>query len=179
MVAAPRRSASLAAPILGISAIAGSMVLTLSFAADAATATIRDTLQASIVVTAPENRPDSAPENGRDPGERILSVPGVSAVDTAIPLGIIRTDRDDAEVDDAEGIDPAVAARTRDLAAITVTVGLLIRRAMTEGMVEVPTTVPWVTLVSIAAVCLVLAVGSALTPTTLILRRSHPSGAVE
>ena len=51
VVAAPRRSASLAAPILSISAIAGSMVLSLSFAADSAAATIRDTLRAPVVVT--------------------------------------------------------------------------------------------------------------------------------
>jgi putative ABC transport system permease protein len=363
VVAAPRRSASLAAPILSISAIAGSIVLTLSFAADASTATIRDTVLAPIVVTAPENSPAV--------GERILATPGVAVADGAIPLGLIRTDGDSAELEDAAGIDPAVAGRTRtitpvagdltkltgktvavnkqvaglgqyhvgdkinvtfadrtadqlevvailkdaaevtpgllislDLArqhapkaspaqwfiqpadgieasaliaaldeslsgtgadvvpaaeweqaqgealrqgnqfglilllgpaalysgiaiantllmgslqrrhefvtsrllgatpaqirrmvlweaslvgtvalslgtVITVTVGLLIRHAMTVDLADVPTTVPWLTLLGIAAVCLVLAVGSALAPTSVILRRSHPSAAVE
>ncbi|WP_241995100.1 FtsX-like permease family protein [Kribbella antiqua] len=104
VVAAPRRSASLAAPILAISAIAGSMVLSLSFAADSAEATIRDTLRAPIVV-----------EGFADLGE----VPGVTAVDAGIPLQLIRISSDDAELEDAEGIDPAVASRTRDLTAIS------------------------------------------------------------
>jgi putative ABC transport system permease protein len=362
VVAAPRRSASLAAPILGISAIAGSMVLTLSFAADAAGATIRETVLAPIVVTAPEHSPAV--------GERVLSTPGVAVADGAVPLQLIRTDLDSAELEDVEGIDPATATRTRkitpisgdlarltgktvavsnesdghkyrvgdkigvtfadrstdeleviailkpapevnslmivplDLArqhaptatparwfvqpadgvdasalikalderlagtgadavpaveweqaegegirqgnqlglilllgpaalysaiaiantllmgslqrrhefvtsrllgatpaqirrmvlwesslvglvalslgtAITVTVGLLLRHAMTVGLTDVPATVPWVTLLGIATVCLALAIGSALLPTSFILRRSHPSGAVE
>lgn len=62
---------------------------------------------------------------------------------------------------------------------ITVTVGLLIRHAMTADLSDVPTTVPWATLLGIGSVCLVLAVGSALVPTSFILRRSHPSGAVD
>lgn len=62
---------------------------------------------------------------------------------------------------------------------ITLTVGLLIRHAMTVGLTDVPITVPWVTLLSIGTVCLLLAIGSALAPTSFILRRSHPSGAVE
>ena len=104
VVAAPRRSASLAAPILAISAIAGAMVLSLSFAADSAAAGIRDGLRASIVVT-----------GSADVG----SVPGVTAVDAGLPLQLIRVDSDDAELEDAEGIDPAVAARTRDLTALS------------------------------------------------------------
>lgn len=367
VVAAPRRSASLAAPILAISAIAGSMVLALSFAADAATVTIRDTVRAPIVVTAPES--GGAP--AVDLGERIRSTPGVAAADGAIPFGLIRTDGDDAELDDAEGIDLNAARQARALdpvsgdlsalhgntvavgkelagfehykvgdemsvtfsdrttgmlkvvavlkdgfgvnsqlivprelarqhapsatpqrwfvvpaegtdpatlvkaldeklagtgadavpaveweraegqgvrdgnqfglilllgpaafysaiaiantllmgslqrrhefvtsrllgatpaqirrmvlwesmlvgavalslgTAITVTVGLLVRYAMTDGMTDVPTTVPWGTLLGIAAVCLVLAVGSALAPTSFILRRSNPAAAVE
>ncbi|MFC5267513.1 FtsX-like permease family protein [Kribbella qitaiheensis] len=363
VVAAPRRSASLAAPILSISAIAGSMVLTLSFAADAAAATIRDTLRAPIVVT--------APEHGAAVRERILGTPGIAAADGATPIDLIRTDGDSAEVETAEGIDLAAATRTRalspisgDLAeltgrtvaiskelsgfesyhvgdeitvtfldrtadrlrvvailpdaagvtasmvlppelarqhapeatpsqwfvlpaegvdpgalvtalnerltgtgasavpaveweeaqgeglrqgnrfglilllgpaalysaiaiantllmgslqrrhefvtsrllgatpaqirrmvlwesslvgavalslgtAITVTVGVLIRRAMTDGMSDVPATVPWTILLGIAGLCLVLAIGSALVPTAFILRRSHPGAAME
>jgi putative ABC transport system permease protein len=362
VVAAPRRSASLAAPILAISAIAGSMVLTLSFAADASTASIRETVRSPIVITAPPDSPAV--------WERVLGTPGVALADGALPLQLIRTDLDSAELEDVEAIDPAVATRTRaitpitgdltkltgkavalsnesdghkyrvgdkigvtftdrstdqlevvailkpavevnplmfvslDLArqhapkatpvrwfvqptdgvgaaaltrtlterlagtgaavvpaadweraeseglrkgnqlglilllgpaalysaiaiantllmgslqrrhefvtsrllgatpaqirrmvlwesalvgavaltlgtVITVTVGLLIRHAMTVDLSAVPVTVPWVTLCSIGFVCLVLAVGAALAPTSFILRRSHPSGAVE
>jgi putative ABC transport system permease protein len=99
VVAAPRRSASLAAPILAISAIAGSMVLSLSFAADSAGATIRDALRAPIVVT----------------GASRVDDPGVEAVDAGLPIQLVRIDADDAELEDAEGIDPAIATRTRDL----------------------------------------------------------------
>lgn len=347
VVASPRRSASLAAPILSISAIAGPMVLSLSFAADSAAATIRDAVRAPIVVT----------------GSSPASAPGVAAVDAGIPLQLVRISRDDAQLEDAEGIDPAIAVRTRaltplsgdlgqltgntvaisnemsgfehyqvgdevpvtfldktaiklrivaivpdafgvspsmliplDLAhkyaptakperqfvlpadgvdptalvskidhavlaadweaeqadgvrkgnqlglilllgpaalysaiaiantllmgslqrrhefitsrllgatpaqirrmvlwesslvgavaltlgtAITVTVGILIRHALTSGVADVPVTVPWAILLGIAAVCLILAVGSALAPTTYILRRSQPSAAVD
>ena len=347
VVAAPRRSASLAAPILSISAIAGSMVLSLSFAADSAAATIRDTLRAPVVVTEAAD---------------LSTVPGVGVVDAGLPLQLVRISRDDAQLEDAEGIDPAIAARTRDLTplsgdlehltgntvaiskemaglehyrvggelsvtfldktavklkivaivpdamgvnpsllipldvarkhaptakpdrlfvlpadgvdpaslvstidhavpaadweaeqadgvrkgnqfglilllgpaalysaiaiantllmgslqrrhefvtsrllgatpaqirrmvlwesslvgavaltlgtAITVTVGILIRHAMTSGVADVPVTVPWAVLLGIAGICLGLAVGSALAPTTYILRRSQPSAAV-
>ncbi|WP_020388303.1 FtsX-like permease family protein [Kribbella catacumbae] len=117
VVAAPRRSASLAAPILGISAIAGSMVLTLSFAADASTATIRETVLAPIVVTAADDSPDLR--------ERILSTPGVAVADGAIPLSLIRTDRDTADLEDAEGIDPAITTRTRTITPLTGDLGKL------------------------------------------------------
>ncbi|MGW6276323.1 FtsX-like permease family protein [Kribbella sp. NPDC055071] len=348
VVAAPRRSASLAAPILAISAIAGSMVLSLSFAADSAGASIRDAVQAPIVVT--------------QAGD-LSKVAGVGAVDAGIPLQLIRISQDYAQLEDAEGIDPAVAVTTRHLTAIagdlsklsgntvaigkesagfenyhvgdelpvtfldktaaklrivaivpdafgvnpqfllplelarehapttkpdrmfvlpadgvpanelvgridhavpadeweaeqaagvrqgnqfglilllgpaalysaiaiantllmgslqrrhefitsrllgatpaqirrmvlwessligaaaltlgtaiTITVGILIRHAMTSGVADVPVTVPWTILLGIGAVCLILAVGSALAPTTYILRRSQPSAAVE
>ncbi len=62
---------------------------------------------------------------------------------------------------------------------ITVTVSLLLRHAMTDGMTDVPTTVPWAPLLGIGGVCLLLAVGAALAPTSFILRQSHPSAAVE
>ncbi|TDW93265.1 putative ABC transport system permease protein [Kribbella pratensis] len=99
VLAAPRRSASLAAPILAISAIAGSMVLSLSFAADSAAATIRDAVRAPIVVT------------GAAPVDRA----GVKAVDAGVPLQVVRVAADYAELEDAEGIDPVIASQTRDL----------------------------------------------------------------
>jgi putative ABC transport system permease protein len=99
VLAAPRRSASLAAPILAISAIAGSMVLSLSFAADSAAATIRDAVRAPIVVT----------------GAAPVDSAGVKAVDAGVPLQVVRVAADYAELEDAEGIDPVIASQTRDL----------------------------------------------------------------
>ncbi|TDW22483.1 putative ABC transport system permease protein [Kribbella kalugense] len=104
VVAAPRRTASLAAPILAISAIAGSIVLSLSIAADTAGAQIRDAVKAPIVVTG---------------GADVSRFPGVETVDAGLPLQLVRIDRDDAQLEDAEGIDPVMATRTRDLVALS------------------------------------------------------------
>ncbi|HZX06303.1 FtsX-like permease family protein [Kribbella sp.] len=54
--------------------------------------------------------------------------------------------------------------------AITLTVGILIRHAMTSGLSDVPLTIPWGILLTIGALCLVLAVGSALAPAAYLLR---------
>ncbi|MFG1909654.1 FtsX-like permease family protein [Kribbella sp. NPDC048928] len=102
VVAAPRRSASLAAPIVAISAIAGSMVLSLSFAADSSAATMRDAVRAPIVVS----------------GAAPAADPGLKAVDAAVPTQVVRISEDDAQLEDVEGIDPAVAAQTRDLSVL-------------------------------------------------------------
>ncbi|MFF1819412.1 FtsX-like permease family protein [Kribbella sp. NPDC058245] len=103
VTATPRRSASLAAPILAISAIAGSMVLSLSFAADSAVATIRDTLRAPIVVAAAS----------------MPAVPGVGAVDAGLPTQFVRAGAEDAQLEDAEGIDPTIASQTRRLTPLS------------------------------------------------------------
>ncbi|TDD62834.1 ABC transporter permease [Kribbella antibiotica] len=103
VIATPRRSASLAAPILAISAVAGSMVLSLSFAADSAAATIRDTLRAPIVVTA----------------QSMPTVSGVGAVDAGLPVQFVRAGAEDAQLEDAEGIDPAIASQTRALTPLS------------------------------------------------------------
>ncbi|TWD84113.1 putative ABC transport system permease protein [Kribbella amoyensis] len=116
VTAAPRRSASLAAPILGISAIAGSMVLTLSFAADASAATIRETLLAPVVVTSADSV---------DLRERILGTPGVAAVDGAIPVPLVRIDRDSAELETAEGIDVTATSQARKVPALSGDLGRL------------------------------------------------------
>ncbi|MEI8408932.1 MULTISPECIES: FtsX-like permease family protein [unclassified Kribbella] len=118
VVAAPRRSASLAAPILAISAIAGSMVLSLSFAADSAEAAIRDTVRAPIVVTGPD---------------AVGSAPGVGVVDAGLPLQMVRIGQDYAELEDAEGIDPAIATRTRDLTALSGDIGRLTGNTVVIG----------------------------------------------
>ncbi|HWD80815.1 MAG TPA: ABC transporter permease [Kribbella sp.] len=102
VVSAPRRSASLAAPILAISAIAGSMVLSLSFAADSSAAAVRDAVRAPIVVT----------------GAAPVDDPGLKAVDAGLPTQIVRLAEDYAELEDVEGIDPAVASHTRDLGVL-------------------------------------------------------------
>lgn len=107
VVAAPRRSASLAAPVLAIAAIGGSLVLTFSFAADASVAMVRDTLRSPIVVTAGDDTTDLR--------SRIENSPGLAVSDGPLPVRLIRTDRDDATIDDAEGIDLADASRTRKL----------------------------------------------------------------
>ncbi|NUR96065.1 MAG: ABC transporter permease [Kribbellaceae bacterium] len=103
VTAAPRRSASLAAPILAISAIAGSMVLSLSFAADSSAAATRDAVRAPIVVTG------AAPVEGT----------GLKAVDAGVPTQLVRVAEDYAQLEDAEGIDPAVATQTRDLGVLS------------------------------------------------------------
>jgi putative ABC transport system permease protein len=84
------------------------MVLTLSFAADASTASIRDTLVAPVVVTSPDNAT-----------EQILETPGVAAVDAAIPFTVIRTDADSADLESAEGIDTTIAPQARRLEALS------------------------------------------------------------
>ncbi|MEU4194305.1 FtsX-like permease family protein [Kribbella sp. NPDC026611] len=117
VVASPRRSASLAAPILAISAIAGSMVLSLSFAADSAGAEIRDAVRAPIVVT----------------GASPLTGPGLGSVDAGLPSQVVRIDRDDAELQDVEGIDPAIARRTRDLTTLAGDLGGLTGNTVAVG----------------------------------------------
>ncbi|MGZ0145770.1 FtsX-like permease family protein [Kribbella sp. WER1] len=102
VVASPRRSASLAAPILAISAIAGSMVLSLSFAADSSVAAIRDAVRAPVVVT----------------GDAPVGDPGVRAVDAALPTQLVRVAADYAQLEGVEGIDPAIASQTRDLGVL-------------------------------------------------------------
>ncbi|GAA2805065.1 FtsX-like permease family protein [Kribbella solani] len=99
VIAAPRRSASLAAPILSISAIAGSMVLSLSFAADSEAANIRDAVRAPIIVNGPA----------------AVTGPGVDAVDAALPIQLVRISDEYAQPEEAEGIEPAIASRTRDM----------------------------------------------------------------
>lgn len=104
VLASPRRTASLAAPILAISAIAGSMVATLSFAADATAAHLRRDVTAPLVVT-----------GDRDLGPQLAGTPGVTAVHGPLPLEVIRTDRGDASGESSAGIDPVAFAATHRL----------------------------------------------------------------
>jgi putative ABC transport system permease protein len=57
---------------------------------------------------------------------------------------------------------------------ITVTVGLLLQHAMNDGLPPMPATVPWITLIGIAAVCLILAIGAALARPPFILGTRPP-----
>jgi putative ABC transport system permease protein len=107
VVASPRRTASLAAPILGITAIAGSMVLTFGFAADASLGAMRHGYAAPVVVTS----------HGKDLTEVLRDTPGVDLVDASVPVEAIVTDRGAAWAVEAAGIDPATFARARRLDA--------------------------------------------------------------
>ena len=104
VVAAPRRSSSLAAPILAISAIAGSMVLSLGFVADSEAAQVRDAVRAPVIVTGSAS---------------LTGVPGVAAVDAGVPFQFIRISSSYAQLEDVEAIDPAVASRTRELTPLS------------------------------------------------------------
>lgn len=64
-------------------------------------------------------------------------------------------------------------------AAITATVGLLIRGALSSRLESMPVDVPWLGLGAIGATCLVIATVAAVAPTSYMLRRVHPSQAAE
>ncbi|MGH3480308.1 MAG: FtsX-like permease family protein, partial [Nocardioidaceae bacterium] len=57
---------------------------------------------------------------------------------------------------------------------ITATVSLLARRAMMDGVQEVTTTIPWVTLSAIVVACVALTVVGALVPASRVLRDAQP-----
>ena len=107
VVASPRRTAALAAPVLGISAVAGSMVLVFGFAADASLGAMRDGYAASVVVTG----------HGKDLTQRLRDTPGVTLVDASIPFQVLLTDRGSISPTDAAGIDPVTFAAARHLPA--------------------------------------------------------------
>ncbi|MCR1786023.1 ABC transporter permease [Nocardioides carbamazepini] len=94
-----RRTTSLAAPVLAISAIAGSLILSLSFAADWDQGITRQQLAAPVVVTDTLRAPN-APEVGVIDGTNAVSLA------TTGEAGMDWT---------AEGIDPATAVATRGL----------------------------------------------------------------
>lgn len=101
-----RTTASMAAPVLAISAIAGSMILTLSFTADWTTGMDRASLEAPLVV-----------ETGGSPGvlDEIAASPDVDLVDerlVAVPR--VGSEREPTPV---EGIDPVAAGAARSLVA--------------------------------------------------------------
>jgi putative ABC transport system permease protein len=106
--ASPRRTGSLAAPILGICAIAGTLSIMMSFIGDL---TYAQGLQAS--------RPslDVTSSAGQDLTSRLADLKGVGVVDGTVPAEVVLTDRGSAEGTAVEGIDPATfqAARRLDV----------------------------------------------------------------
>ena len=94
---AVRTPASLAAPVLAISAIAGSMILALSFTADWTAGLDREQLRAPLVV-----------ELDGTPGavDRLRGVPELDVVDARLTVG------------ETEAVDPVTAAAARGLVAV-------------------------------------------------------------
>lgn len=109
LLAMPRRTTSLAAPILAISAIAGSLILSLSFAADWDNGVTRQQLRAPVVVTG------ASPVEGHELEER----PDVAVADNGLLVEAELLRDGEAESETFEGIDPAVAAAARGTRAHT------------------------------------------------------------
>jgi putative ABC transport system permease protein len=101
---ASRTPAALAAPIVAISSVAGSMILALSFTADWTTALDREQLAAPLVVEA------------GDPGvvELLADDPTVAVVDARQPVQL----RVSGEPEDVEAVDADDAAAARGLHAV-------------------------------------------------------------
>jgi putative ABC transport system permease protein len=104
--AAARTTASTAAPIVAIAAIAGSMILSISFTADWTTALSRDQLRAPLVV-----------ETASKAAVRTVTAdPDVAVVDTrTLATAGYGRERESTTV---EGIDPAAAVAARGLTAV-------------------------------------------------------------
>ncbi|WP_244930481.1 ABC transporter permease [Nocardioides sp. W7] len=103
---ASRAPAALAAPILAISAIAGSLIVTLSFTADWTTALNREQLHASVVV-----------ETGGDPAavERLRAA-GVDVADERTTLPVLLGA--DASRENVDVVDVGSAEQARGLVAV-------------------------------------------------------------
>ncbi|MDP3894182.1 FtsX-like permease family protein, partial [Nocardioides sp.] len=105
LLAAPRRTASLAAPVVAIAAIGGSLIVALSLAADWSTAITRTRLVAPAVV---ENA-------GPRAAEALAASPAVGLADSGLATTVRINDEDGVIV---EGIDVRAAGRTRSLEAV-------------------------------------------------------------
>jgi putative ABC transport system permease protein len=104
--ASPRRTGSLAAPILAICAIAGTLSVMMSFVGDLTYAQGLQASRPSLVVTSDGEHDLTADLRGAD---------GVGVVDAAIPAEVVLTDRGGAEGTAAEGVDPASFQAARQL----------------------------------------------------------------
>ncbi|CAM3321574.1 FtsX-like permease family protein [Nocardioides dubius] len=99
-----RRTTSLAAPVLALSAIAGSVVLTLSFAADWEEGITRQRLAAPLVVTTDSPREEA----------RLREVDGLT-LDPRVLLTAEVGGADDAYDTEIDVIDPEVSSRLRGI----------------------------------------------------------------
>lgn len=100
----PRRTASLAAPVVALAAIGGSLIMGLSLAADWQTAITRSQLDASVVV-----------EGGRGVTEALDDNPAIALADADLTSHV----RMDGEQLSVSGIDVDAARRTRSLTTRT------------------------------------------------------------
>lgn len=103
LLAMPRRTTSLAAPILAISAIAGSLILSLSFAADWDNGVTKAQLQAPVVVTGADDRD----------GRTLAARDDIAVVDHGMLLEATIERPDDSLRETFEGIEPAAATAAR------------------------------------------------------------------
>lgn len=104
--AAPRRTGSLAAPILAIGAIAGTLSIVISFLGDLTYAQNVRAARQSLLVTSADQRDLTATLRG---------TPAVAAVDATRSTRVVLTDRGSASGTAAAGIDPATFGRVRRL----------------------------------------------------------------
>jgi putative ABC transport system permease protein len=102
--AAARTTSALAAPILAISAIAGSIILVLSFTVDWTSAKDREQLTAPLVVES----------GGGHVAATVAADPKVATVDVRRLVSV----RIDGDRQDADVVDPASAAEARGLRAV-------------------------------------------------------------
>ncbi len=112
--AAVRTTTSVAAPVLAISAIAGSMLLSLSFAADWTSAQDRAQLKAPLIVQAD-------PTHGRDVLAQVSTNPAVRLVDQRHSATIALGDDDPGlgyEAEEVDAVDVTTATAARGLHAI-------------------------------------------------------------
>ncbi len=108
VAASAKRTASLAAPTLAISAIGGSLLLTLGIAADWDRAVNQEHLTAPVVVHG----------GGARTAEVLAGSSAVKLADASAPVGITLIDREgERELEDAQTIDPVDAAAARGLKA--------------------------------------------------------------
>jgi putative ABC transport system permease protein len=109
VTASAKRTASLAAPTLAISAIAGSLIVTLSVAADADHAVNIQNLKAPIVVQG----------GGAHTGEILQSSSSVRIADASTPLGMtIYSSDGEHDIEEAEALDVPNATAARSLHAV-------------------------------------------------------------
>jgi len=104
--AAPRRTGSLAAPILAITTIAGSLSVMMAFVGDLTYAQGLRATRPSLVVT---------PAGAADPTGDLRAIRGVRAIDPIRPIEVVLTDRGFVHGTTADAVDPATFQQARRL----------------------------------------------------------------